>query len=122
MDVRLGCVNFATTFASEVFLGLSILDSLCTHNSAVKHHVLVNVALAHVANTANRNLLHGRDVDQPYVYPPLDLHEGRYRLILTCLLELGLDSNRALLDKLEELSWVVVEARPLEWKEVQELQ
>ena len=50
IDIGLGSVNFATGLAGKIFLGLSILNSLSSHDSAMDDHVLVYVALAHISN------------------------------------------------------------------------
>ena len=50
VDVRLGGVDFATSFACEVLLSLSVFYCCCSHHSAIDDHVLVHMALPHVSN------------------------------------------------------------------------
>ena len=81
VDVRLSCVDLSAGLAREVFFRLSVLDSLGPHYRAMDDHVFVHVALPHIADRAQSDLLQRRHIRKPNIDPFLDLHELLHALV-----------------------------------------
>ena len=118
--IWLGCIDLAARFTGKVFLCLSILDCLSAHYCAVDDHVFVDVALTHVSDWAQSDFLERWYVSQSNINSFFDLHELFNTLILLIGNELWLNSYEALLEKLQELLWEIVELGALMWEVVQE--